>query len=62
MLIFFLKNAIFVQKNDKIREVKMLKKSNTPRNCTVTYYQTLEEAPWLLRLDKPKKRQCFKNL
>ena len=32
-------------------------------NYTVTYLQTLEEVPWLLRLKKPKKQQKFsKNL
>ena len=35
------------------------KNSITPRKYTVTYYQTLEENPWLLRLEKPKKRQKF---
>ena len=54
------KNAIFLKKkNAKSCDVKILKKSNTPSNCTVTYYQTLEEAPWRLRLNKPKKRQKF---
>ena len=29
----------------------------------MTYYQTLDDAPWPLKLDKPKKRQKFlKNL
>ena len=38
------------------------KKSITSRNYTVTYYQTLEEAPWLLRLDKTyKMTKIFKN-
>ena len=56
MLKIFLKNAI-VKRNAKFRDVKILKKSITPRNYILTYYQTLVEAPWLLRLEKPKKRQ-----
>ena len=35
------------------------KNSFTSRNYTLTYYQTLEEAPWLLTLDKPKKVTKF---
>ena len=31
----------------------------TSRNYEVTYYQTLEEVPWLLRLEEPKKRKSF---
>ena len=31
--------------------------SITTRNYAVTYYQTLAEVRWLLRLDKPKKKQ-----
>ena len=39
------------------------KHSIRSRNCAVTYYQTLEEIPWLLMLDKPKKGQeISKNL
>ena len=50
----------FQKKNDKFRDVKILKKNSiTSRNNTVTYHQTLEEAPCLLKLDKPKKRQKF---
>ena len=51
----------FLSKKAKIRDVKSpnLEKSNTPSNCTVTCYPVTEEAPWLLRLDKPKKRQKF---
>ena len=54
---FFLKNA-------KIRDVKILKKIPLRLSkYTVTYHQTLEEAPSLLRPDKPKNRQKFsKNL
>ena len=44
------------QKIAKIRIVKMLKNhSITTRNYAETYYQTLEEVRWLLRLEKPKK-------
>ena len=50
----------FSKKNAKIRDVKILKKNSiTSRNNTVTYHQTLEEAPWFLMLDKPKNRQKF---
>ena len=50
----------FFKKNYEIRDVKILKKNSiTSRNYTVTYHQTLEEAPWLLRPDKPKNRQKF---
>ena len=51
---------LFSKKKDKIRDVKILKKNCiTSRNYTVTYHQNLEEAPWLLRMDKPKNRQKF---
>ena len=43
----------------KIRVLKSWKKSITSKNFTVTFYETLEEAPWLLKLDKPKNRQNF---
>ena len=56
------KKCNFCKKNAKIRDVEILKNSNTPSNCTVTYYQTLEEAPWLLRLDKPKNKNFQKPL
>ena len=50
----------FFEKNEKIRDVKILKKNSiTSRNYTVTYHQNLEGAPWLLSLDKPKNRQKF---
>ena len=40
--------------------VKILKKNSiTSRKNTVTYHKTLEEATWLLRLDKPENRQKF---
>ena len=31
-------------------------------NYAETYYQTLEEVRWLLRLEKPRKWQILKNL
>ena len=31
----------------------------TSRNYEVTNYQTLEEVPWLLRLEEPKKQRSF---
>ena len=53
-----LKNAIFFKKKKaKIPDVKIFKKSITSRNHTVIYHQTLEEAPWLLGLNKSKNRQ-----
>ena len=55
---------LFFSENAKIREVKILKKKSiTSRNFTATYYETLEEAHWLLRLEKPKKNdKIFQNL
>ena len=51
---------LFLSKNAKIRNVKIFKKNSiTPRNYTLAYYQTLEEVPWFVRLDKPKKPQKF---
>ena len=35
--------------------LKSEKHSIRSRNYTVTYYQSIEEVPWLLRLDIPKK-------
>ena len=55
-----IKKCYFFKKNARIRDVEILKKKFiTSRNYTVTYHQALEEAPWLLRLDKPKNRQKF---
>ena len=53
-----------IEKKSKIRAVENLEEhSITIRNYTVTYCQTIEEVPRLLRLDKPKNRQKFsKNL
>ena len=44
-----------------MRKFVMLKSilSLLARNYTTTYCQTLEDVPWLLRLEKPKKRQKF---
>ena len=35
----------------------MFKNTLATRNYTITCYQTLEEVPWLLRLDQPIKSQ-----
>ena len=34
--------------------MKSSKNSFTSRNYALPYYQTLEEVPWLLSLEKPK--------
>ena len=48
------------QKNAKTSGVQ--KHSIAARNYRVTFYQTLEEVPWLLRLDKPvKPTKTFKK-
>ena len=42
----------------------ILKSCKTSRNYTVTYFQTLEEVPWLLRLKKhlkKAKKKVFEN-
>ena len=65
-----LKMASFIK---KMLKFMMLKHSNTSRNCAVICYQTLQEAPWLMRMEKPinlekfpkkllKKLQKLKNL
>ena len=51
------------QKNDKIRDGKMLKNhSITTRNYAVTYYQTLVKVGWPLRLEKPKITKYLKKI
>ena len=41
----------------------MFKNTLATRNYTITCYQTLEEVPWLLRLDQPAKSQkLFKKI
>ena len=52
------KNGKKCQKYAKFCDAKILQ--DVPfksRNYSVTYLQTLEEVPWLLRLKKSKKRQ-----
>ena len=45
----------------KVRDVKMLKKySITTRIYAVTYYQTLEEVRWLLRVETKKIKRLEK--
>ena len=49
-----------MKKKSKIRAVENLEEhSITIRNYTVTYCQTPEEVPRLLRLEKPINRQKF---
>ena len=56
------KIADFVKKIGKIRDGKMLKNhSINTRNYAVTYYQTLVEVGWPLRLEKPKNDRIIKK-
>ena len=49
----------FLLKLLKVVILKSGKNSTKSRRYTVTYYKTLEEVPWLLRLKKPKKWHKF---
>ena len=53
---YFLKNCL----NSSYKTLE--EHSITSINNAVTYYQTLEEVPWLLRLEKPKNFKKFQKL
>ena len=51
----------FKYSEKKLRQEKrsFFKSKSCSINCTVTYFQTLEEILWFLRLKKPEQRQKF---
>ena len=51
-----LKNNEKYSKNLEIANIYPEEHSITSRDPAVTHYEILEEVPWLLRLEKPKKK------
>ena len=54
------KNCVFLNYLNS-HNLNLVKHSFTSRNYAVNYYQTLEEVPWLLRLEKTKNDKNFQK-